>query len=67
VRPQIDSSKVFVKNKLHPFHPDFALPLPYEAAKLSPDLADVMSAWPDLPEAIRAGIMAMVRASKPTA
>jgi hypothetical protein len=28
-----------------------------------PDLATVIDAWPTLPEAIRAGIMAMVRAS----
>ncbi len=29
----------------------------------SPDLALVVEAWPDLPEAIRAGIPAMVRAA----
>jgi len=28
-----------------------------------PDLAAVVEAWPDLPEAIRAGIMAMVKAA----
>jgi hypothetical protein len=40
-----------------------ALPVPYGPSEPHPDLALVMSAWPDLPEAIRAGIMAMVRAS----
>jgi hypothetical protein len=30
-----------------------------------PDLAAVVTAWPSLPEAIRAGILAMVRASAP--
>jgi len=30
------------------------------------DLAAVVEAWPDLPEAIRAGILAMVKASQPT-
>ena len=29
----------------------------------SPDLAPVVRAWPDLPEAVKAGIPAMVRAN----
>jgi hypothetical protein len=29
------------------------------------DLAVVVDAWPDLPEAIKAGIMAMVKAASP--
>jgi hypothetical protein len=29
------------------------------------DLAAVMAAWPELPEGIKAGIMAMVKASHP--
>jgi hypothetical protein len=41
----------------------FALHLPYE--DLSPDLASVVAAWPNLPEPIRAGIMAMIRATSP--
>jgi len=28
-----------------------------------PDLAAVVEAWPDLPEAIKAGLVAMVKAS----
>jgi len=28
-----------------------------------PDLAAVVDAWPDLPEAVKAGIVAMVKAS----
>jgi hypothetical protein len=31
---------------------------------VAPDLAPVIDAWPDLPEAIRAGILAMVRAAQ---
>lgn len=34
------------------------------ARKVSPDLARVMADWPDLPEAIKAGILAMVEASR---
>src|SRR3954466_772099 len=40
-----------------------SLPLPYGPADMPPDLAVVVSAWPDLPEPIRAGILAMVRAA----
>ena len=29
-----------------------------------PDLAVVIGAWPELPDAVRAGILAMVKASK---
>jgi hypothetical protein len=31
---------------------------------MPPDLADVVNAWPTLPAAIRAGIMAMVNAAR---
>jgi len=33
-------------------------------APVDPDLADVIAAWPTLPPAIQAGIMAMVRAAE---
>jgi hypothetical protein len=29
---------------------------------MTPELAEIMATWPDLPEAIRAGILAMVKA-----
>ena len=32
-----------------------------------PDLAAVVAAWPSLPEALRAGIVAMVKAAAPGA
>jgi len=34
-----------------------------ESPKLPPDLAEIISAWPLLPEAIRAAILAIIRAS----
>jgi hypothetical protein len=39
--------------------------LPTDTCKTDPTLATVVDAWPDLPEAIKAGIMAMVRAARP--
>jgi hypothetical protein len=41
--------------------PNSALP----AVPADPDPADVVADWPDLPEAIKAGILAMVKAFKP--
>jgi hypothetical protein len=40
-----------------------SLPLPYGPSATSPDLAEVVAAWPNLPEAIRAGILAMIRSA----
>jgi hypothetical protein len=37
--------------------------LPTDNCQLPPDLAAVVAAWPSLPEAIRAGILAMVKAA----
>jgi hypothetical protein len=37
--------------------------LPHDTCKMPPDLAALVEAWPALPEAIRAGILAMVRAA----
>lgn len=42
-----------------------ALPYICRTEPSDPDLAAVIDAWPNLPEAIRAGIMAMVRSSQP--
>ena len=43
-----------------------SLPLPYGPSGTTPDLAEIIEAWPNLPEPIRVGILAMIRASKPT-
>jgi len=37
--------------------------LPTDTRKTNPDLAAVVDAWPDLPEALKAGIVAMVKAA----
>lgn len=34
-----------------------------DSLAIDPDLAAVIDAWPDLPDAVRAGIVAMVRAA----
>jgi hypothetical protein len=36
----------------------------HDSFKTDPDLAVVVDAWPDLPEAIKAGILAMIKAFK---
>ena len=37
--------------------------MPNDTCKTDPDLAALVAAWPGLPEAIRAGIVAMVKAA----
>src|SRR5271157_4857157 len=38
-------------------------PLPTDTCRTDPDLAAVVAAWPSLPEALKAGIVAMVGAA----
>ena len=40
-----------------------SLSLPYGPSEAPPDLAEVVQAWPELPEPIRAGILAMIRSA----
>jgi hypothetical protein len=49
----------------NPDHKDCSVPhhFPTEARPSPVELAAVVAAWPRLPEAVRAGIVAMVRAS----
>jgi hypothetical protein len=37
--------------------------LPTDTCQVDPDLGDVVAAWPNLPEAIKAGILATVKAA----
>jgi hypothetical protein len=39
--------------------------LPTDTCKTDPDLAAIVGAWPALPEAIREGILAIVKAARP--
>jgi hypothetical protein len=39
-------------------------PLIHDTCKTDPELAAVAEAWPELPEAIKAGILAMVEAAR---
>ncbi|MBX3359908.1 MAG: hypothetical protein KF912_08010 [Phycisphaeraceae bacterium] len=41
-------------------------PTPVPAKPTDPELAAVVAAWPDLPPAIRAGVLALVNAGTPT-
>ncbi len=63
MRPQASSFKVSLPNDLRQPAPSVAHHLPADTCKTDPDLAAVVEAWPDLPEAIRAGILAMVNAA----
>jgi hypothetical protein len=38
--------------------------LPTDTCQTDPDLTEIVAAWSTLPEPIRAGIVAMVRASR---
>src|SRR5271166_3787559 len=64
MRPQVGSSKVFASNNLRQTAPVLAHYLPTDTCKTDPDLAAVVAAWPHLPEAIKAGIVAMVKAAE---
>ena len=65
-----DSARPKLVKALRPPDPVIAAPAQragrVEAPTPPPDLAAVVAAWPTLPEAIKAGILAMVRASSPS-
>jgi len=51
-------------NDLRQVPPLVADHLPNDTCQTDPDLAAVVEAWPELPEALKAGILAMVKASR---
>ena len=61
-RPMEDSPKALAKKGVG----DYAnVTAPSTAPNFPKDLQEIIQAWADLPEAIRAGVMALVMASKP--
>ena len=48
---------------LVPINDRFAHPLPIGSQNLPTGLAEVVDAWPNLPEALKTGILAMIRAA----
>jgi len=70
-RKAVPHSRKSRKNKdLQPASPDLSAPLQRAAkqalpvADLPPDLTQVAASWESLPEAVKAGILAMVTASR---
>jgi hypothetical protein len=63
MRPQAGSPKGRLTNDLRQPVPSVAHHLPTDTCKTDPHLAAVVAAWSLLPEAIRAGIVAMVKAA----
>jgi hypothetical protein len=52
------------ENKANPSHQQSLAPdLIHDSCQTDPDLARIVDAWPTLPEAVRAGIVAMVKAT----
>ena len=56
------NSQIPTEGGAKPGAPD--APKPANTPALYPDLAEVANAWPTLPPAIRAGILAMIQAAK---
>lgn len=63
MRPQSDSGKLNRGKGLRQPDQSPATPVPDDTCKTDPGLAEVVYAWPDLPQAIRDGIVAMVKAA----
>lgn len=64
-RPSPDESPEPGESSLRVVSPEPAHPLPTDSRSTDPDLAALVAAWPTLPEPVRAGILALIEASKP--
>jgi hypothetical protein len=67
MRPPLNRRKPIQDKEKCQVPGEIGAPLAHDTCLTPPELRAVIDAWPTLPEAIRAGIMAMVRASNPTA
>ena len=63
MRPVAGSPKGSLPNDLRQPAHSVAHHLPTDTCRTDPDLAAVVAAWTELPKAIRAGIVAMVKAA----
>ena len=63
MRPEAGSFKGSFPNDLRQTTPSVAPHLSTDTCKTDPDLAVAVAAWSELPEAIRTGIVAMVKAA----
>jgi len=64
MRPQAGSPKSPSPKDLREPALSVAHHLPTDTRKTDPDLVAVIAAWPELPEALKAGIVAMVKAAR---
>ena len=64
MRPQAGSPKSQSPKDLREPALPVAHHLPTDTRKTDPELAVLVDAWPELPEAIKVGILAMVRAAR---
>jgi hypothetical protein len=60
-----DAAKSKSRKALRRCDVNVAHQVPTDTCKTDPDLAAIVAGWPKLPEAIKAGILAMVKASLP--
>jgi hypothetical protein len=58
-----DDVKSEVLKGLRIANPPFALPLPIDTCQGELDLREIVDAWRDLPEPVRASVLLLVRAS----
>jgi hypothetical protein len=63
MRPQADRPKEGQGKDLHRGAKPVSHSFPTDTCQTDPDLATVVNAWDRLPEAVRAGIVAMVKAA----
>jgi len=61
--PHSDYPNSLSANDLRHTAPSVAHQLPTDTCKIDPELAAIAEAWPDLPEAVKASILMLVKAA----